>query len=152
MSLIIATGSNLGDSLTYLETAKERLFQKFELIAASRIYRSAAVDYEAQPDFFNQVLEFVLPSLSPSEVLQELMKIETAMGRVRDTWRGPRTIDLDIIMWGLESFHAEHLTIPHPRWSERSFVVKPFQELPYFQTVAKWFTIPKSFKTDAFPI
>jgi 2-amino-4-hydroxy-6-hydroxymethyldihydropteridine diphosphokinase len=152
MSLIIATGSNLGDSLSYLETAREKLSQKFELIAASRIYRSAAVDYEAQPDFFNQVLEFSLPPLTPAEVLQQLMAIETAMGRVRENWRGPRTIDLDIIMWALDTIHAEHLTIPHPRWSERSFVVKPFQELPYFQTVVKWFTIPKSFKIDAFPI
>lgn len=145
-------GSNLGDSLSYLKTAQEKLAQQFELIAASSIYRSAAVDFEAQPDFFNQVLEFSLPAISPEEVLQQLMSIEATMGRVREGWRGPRTIDLDIIMWGLDKFHTEYLTIPHPRWKERSFVVKPFQELPYFQTVAKWFTIPKSFKIDAFPI
>lgn len=152
MSLIIATGSNLGDSYILLSEAKEKLCQNLQLIAASRIYKSAAVDSENQPDFFNQVLEFQLPSLSPEATLNYLLKVEQSMGRVRETWRGPRTIDIDIIFWGTDNILTEHLTVPHPRWMERSFVVKPLQELPFFQTVQSWFTIPKSFKVDAFPI
>lgn len=152
MSLIIATGSNIGDSLQNLEEAKTILSQKFELIAASRVYVSKAVEYENQPDFFNQVLEFRIPALSPHQVMTELLFIEKTLGRNRNIPKGPRTLDLDIIFWGLEQINSEHLTIPHPRWSERSFVVKPLQELPFFQTIEKCFTIPRSFNVDASPI
>ncbi|WP_408098280.1 2-amino-4-hydroxy-6-hydroxymethyldihydropteridine diphosphokinase [Peredibacter sp. HCB2-198] len=152
MSLIIATGSNIGDSLHHLEEAKQVLAQKFSLIAASRVYVSKAVDYENQPDFFNQVLEFRIPALSPHQVMQELLNIEKSLGRNRNIPKGPRTIDLDIIFWGLDTINEPALTIPHPRWNERSFVVKPLQELPFFQTIEKCFTIPKSFNVDASPI
>lgn len=152
MSLIIATGSNLGDSKKVLAEAKKILSEKFELIAESRIYTSAAVEYENQPDFFNQVLEFKIPALSPEAVMNMLLEIEQGFGRNRHIPKGPRTLDLDIIFWGMDSIHSDQLTIPHPRWSERSFVVKPFQELPFFQTIKKCFTIPKSFAVDALPI
>lgn len=152
MSLIIATGSNLGESLAILREAKDRLCHKFKLIAESRVYRSAPVDYEAQPDFFNQVLEFELPDSTPEQVMQTLLDIETFMGRQRTQWRGPRTIDLDIVFWGLTSISSERITIPHPRWQERSFVVRPLKELPFFQSIEKCFTIPESFKIDASPI
>ena len=152
MSLIIATGSNLGDSLSLLDEAKEILSGKFQLIAASRIYRSAAVDYEDQPDFFNQVLEFALPAFTPQQVMNELLQIEQAMGRTRELWRGPRTLDLDIIFWGTQTICTEQLVIPHPRWHERSFVVFPLQELPFFQTIKKCSTIPESFQITASPL
>jgi 2-amino-4-hydroxy-6-hydroxymethyldihydropteridine diphosphokinase len=152
MALIIATGSNIGDSLTTLKDAEHRLSENFELVKASRIYRSAAVDYEDQPDFFNQVLEFKLPQETPEDVMKKLLQIERSFGRSRDVLRGPRSLDLDIIFWDLKEINSEHLKVPHPRWSERSFVVKPLQELPFFQTVQKCFTIPKSFKVDAFPV
>ena len=152
MSLIIATGSNQGDSLSFLKQAKVLLAQHYTLIAESRIYRSKAVDYENQPDFFNQVLEFVLPALEAEEVMTDLLCIEQSLGRTRIISRGPRTIDIDIIFWGLKKYNSQHLTLPHPRWSERSFVVKPLQELPFFQTIEKCFTIPRSFEIDASPI
>lgn len=152
MSLIIATGSNLGDSVAYLKEAEKKLSLEFRLAAASRIYRSAAVDFEEQPDFYNQVLEFDLPNSSPEEVMERLLAIESAMGRKRVGWRGPRSIDIDIIFWGMTKINSEHLTIPHPRWNERSFVVRPLQELPFFQTIEKCFTIPQTFKIDASPI
>jgi len=152
MSLIIATGSNIGNSLEHLESAKILLEKRFHLIAASRIYSSRAVDYENQPDFLNQVLEFSLPVGSPEEILKELLSIEANLGRIRSVPRGPRTIDIDILFWGLEKFDTDLLTIPHPRWSERSFVVLPLQELPFFQTIEKCFIIPKSFTVTAKPI
>jgi 2-amino-4-hydroxy-6-hydroxymethyldihydropteridine diphosphokinase len=152
MSLIIATGSNQGDSLHFLNEAKKLLSQNFQFIAASRVYRSAAVDYTNQPDFFNQVLEFALPALSAEKVMTELLKIEQDLGRTRKISRGPRTIDIDIIFWGLENYNSEHLTVPHPRWAERSFVVRPLKELPFFQTIEKCFTIPKSFEIEATPV
>lgn len=152
MSLIIATGSNIGDSIANLVAAKLELSKEFELLAESRIYKSAAVDYESQPDFFNQVLEFKLPLKDPEEVMHSLLELEAELGRVRDSWRGPRTIDIDIIFWGNQSYQSSTLIIPHPRWLERSFVVRPLQELPFFQTIKKSFIIPESFKVEASPI
>ena len=152
MSLIIATGSNIGDSLTILKAAKERLAEKYGLLAESRIYRSKAVEYLNQPDFFNQVLELRLPQRPPLEVLNELLLLEKMFGRNRDIPKGPRTLDLDIIFWGELRDTIDALTIPHPRWAERSFVVRPLQELPFFKTIEKCFTIPKTFDVDAFPI
>ena len=152
MSLIIATGSNQGESLKYLKDVRDILASHYPLIAESRVYCSKAVDYENQPDFFNQVLEFTLPASTPEEVMTNLLRIEKDLGRTRVILRGPRTIDIDIIFWGLEKINSQHLTVPHPRWSERSFVVRPLQELPFFQTIEKCFTIPRSFDIEASPI
>lgn len=152
MSLIVATGSNIGDSLSILKKARDVLAQKYGLIAESQVYVSQAIEYENQPDFFNQVLELGVPALSPRQVMQELLQIEKTFGRNRDIPKGPRTLDLDIIFWNLDKIDCEELTIPHPRWSERSFVVRPLQELPFFQSVEKCFTIPRSFSVDAFPL
>ena len=152
MSLIIATGSNLLQPLENLKLAKKILINHFDFIAESRIYKSAAVDYEAQPDFFNQVLEFKIPNLTPDQVMNLLLEIEKEMGRVRDISRGPRIIDLDIIFWRLEEHCTKTVTIPHPRWLDRSFIIRPVQELPFFKSIEKCFTIPRSFKVEAFPI
>jgi 2-amino-4-hydroxy-6-hydroxymethyldihydropteridine diphosphokinase len=152
MSLIIATGSNIGDSINLLKEARDTLAKRFSLIAESRIYTSSAIEYENQPDFFNQVLEFSIPALKPEDVMNELLAIEKIFGRNRDIPKGPRTLDLDIIFWGNEEINSQHLTVPHPRWMERSFVVKPLQELPFFQTIKKCFIIPKTFNVDASPI
>lgn len=152
MSLIIATGSNIGDSQKILNAVRARLDAEFGLIAASRIYVSKAVDYENQPDFFNQVLEFKIPNISPREVMRKLLDIEKEYGRNRDIPKGPRTLDLDIIFWNMDEINEDALTIPHPRWLERSFVVKPLQELPFFQTIEKCFTIPRTFLVDASPV
>ncbi|MFL5783700.1 MAG: 2-amino-4-hydroxy-6-hydroxymethyldihydropteridine diphosphokinase [Bacteriovoracaceae bacterium] len=152
MSLIIASGSNIGDSKKILEEAKAALARKFRLKASSRIYVSAAVDYEAQPDFYNQVMEFEIPSQTPDEVMEILLETEKSFGRHRDIPKGPRTLDLDIIFWSTTSYHSENVTVPHPRWAERSFVVRPLQELPFFQTIQKCFTIPTSFTVEAAPL
>lgn len=152
MSLIIATGSNIGDSVKNLHEAQRILSEHFTLVAASRIYCSKAVEYENQPDFFNQVLEFKIPAEAPHSVMQKLLEIERQQGRNRDIPKGPRTLDLDIIFWGLDTINEPDLIVPHPRWMERSFVVKPLQELPFFQTIEKCFTIPRSFTVDAFPL
>jgi 2-amino-4-hydroxy-6-hydroxymethyldihydropteridine diphosphokinase len=152
MSLIIATGSNLGNSQDFLKQAVIKLNEHFDFIAASRIYRSKAVDYIDQPDFFNQVLEFRIPQISPEEAMRLLLRIESEIGRKRNVLRGPRTIDLDILFWGTEHIQAEIVTIPHPRWHERSFVVRPLHELPFFKSLEKCFTIPRSFDVDAIPV
>ncbi len=103
MSLIIATGSNQGNPVLQLQQVQNSLSQLFHFQAASRIYLSKAVDYEAQPDFHNQVLQFAIPLLGPQQVLLKLLQVESEMGRVRDVWRGPRVIDLDIIFGALKA-------------------------------------------------
>lgn len=152
MSLIVALGSNIGESIQILNEAKNILAEKFGLISESRIYKSLAVDYENQPDFFNQVLEFRLPALTPQETMDFLLNLEKDFGRRRDIPKGPRTLDLDIIFWAQETIQTDTLIVPHPRWIERSFVVKPLQELPFFHSIEKCFIIPKTFNVDAFPI
>lgn len=152
MSLIIATGSNLGNSLEILTNAKELLSRQFQLIASSRIYTSQAVEITNQPDFFNQVLEFSLPPIDPHIVMKELLKIEEHFGRIRTIKYGPRTLDLDMIFWSDLSLSTDDLILPHPRWAERSFIVRPLQELPFFKTIEKCFTIPKIFPVEAQPL
>jgi 2-amino-4-hydroxy-6-hydroxymethyldihydropteridine diphosphokinase len=152
MSLIIATGSNLGDSLDTLYKSKKILQHEYGLIAESKIYKSKAIEYLNQPDFFNQVLELPLPQIPPQVFLVELLQIEKFFGRDRKIPKGPRSLDLDIVFWGLDKLNESNLIVPHPRWHERSFVVKPLRELPFFQTIEKCFTIPKTFEIDAYPI
>ena len=152
MALIIATGSNLGDRIQNLNNVKNRLSEDFKLIAQSKIYTSGAVDYLEQPDFANQVLQFALPWQSPVKVMEQLLQIEKEFGRTRDVSRGPRIIDIDIIFWGIEVIHSPSLDVPHPRWDQRSFVVRPLMELPFFHLIEKCFTIPSSFEVEAFPI
>lgn len=150
MSLIIGTGSNLGDKKANLNLAKEKLSAFLTLEAQSQIYSSDAVDYENQPSFFNQVLEFSIPqNLAPKELMSKLLQIELDMGRERDIPKGPRIIDLDILFWGeYKSFNTQ-LTIPHPRLFERSFVIKPLSELPYYSTLKTRYQFPQDFSTDA---
>ena len=152
MSLILSTGSNLGDKQQFLEEAKRELSQHFELVAASRLYASAAVDYENQPDFLNQVLEFKVPDLNPQEVLSICLNIEKTKGRKRDINKGPRTLDIDILFWDTQKINDEGLFIPHPRLFERSFIVEPLSELPYFAVLKKFFNFPKSFSNSCHAI
>ena len=152
MSLILATGSNLGDKKSHLSQAKQVLSEHFVFISESKIYTSEAIEYTDQPDFYNQVLEFKLPKLTPNETIKLILDIEKGLGRVRNIDKGPRTVDIDIIFWGLESIIEKDLTIPHPAWDQRSFVVEPLRELPYFQTIKKHFIIPNTFNNSAKPI
>lgn len=152
MSLILATGSNIGDKKSNLDSALKLLSEHFNFIAKSRIYHSPAIEYLNQPDFFNQVLEFEIPKLTPQQTIALILKIEKDLGRTRDIDKGPRTIDIDIIFWKTDKISSDNLTIPHPAWSERSFVTLPLAELPYYETIKKSFIIPNKFDNSAEPI
>jgi 2-amino-4-hydroxy-6-hydroxymethyldihydropteridine diphosphokinase len=152
LSLIIATGSNLGDRASYLERARLKLSEFLKLEKASQIYQSEAVDYLDQPQFLNQVLEFNIPkNMSPEEVLNRCLQIEMLEDRRRDISKGPRTLDIDILFWGLEKINLPQLHVPHPRSFERSFVTRPLSELPFFTILSKHFTFFNSFKVEAYP-
>jgi 2-amino-4-hydroxy-6-hydroxymethyldihydropteridine diphosphokinase len=153
MSLIIATGSNLGDKKSHLKSAKVLISKHFNLIAQSQIYSSPAVDYLDQPDFFNQVLEFEQPkSMSPTDVMTLLLSLEKELGRRRDIPKGPRTVDIDIIFFGLKEINTDLLQVPHPRCFERSFVILPLTELPYYQVLKSHFSFTHNFSNAAKPI
>jgi 2-amino-4-hydroxy-6-hydroxymethyldihydropteridine diphosphokinase len=152
MSLILALGSNLGNSIEHLQKAESLLTQHFILIARSRIYVSKAVDYINQPDFFNLVLEFSTPTISPTKTLEIILSIEKEMGRERIFKFGPRVIDIDIIFFDFIEVNSDNLTLPHPKWLDRSFIIRPFQELPFFKSVKECFTIPTSFDVEATPL
>lgn len=151
--LIIATGSNQGDSLLYLAQALNLLCAEYEFVAKSKVYHSRPVGYLDQPNFYNQVLEFrCSDNLTPDEVMKKLLEIESVMGRKRDIFQGPRTIDIDLLFWSTQTYASSIVEIPHPRLFERSFVVLPLKELPYFSTLSQHFTFPSSFSNTASPL
>ena len=152
MSLIIATGSNIGNKLENLSNGKNALLKHFEIISESRIYKSKAVDYTYQPSFLNQVLEFKKPNLSPDSIMRLLIRLELELGRKKYIDKGPRVIDLDILFIGLEKINTPILTVPHPRLFERSFILLPLKELSFYKELDKSFTIPSSIPPTATPL
>ena len=99
------------------------------MIACSSFYRTAPVGITAQPDFVNAVcaLDTALPA---STLLAQLLRIEIEHGRVRGTEQGgPRTMDLDLLLYGAQQLHTDTLTLPHPRMHERRFVLLPLSEI-----------------------
>lgn len=137
MSLVVSLGSNQGNSLELLKTARTLLGERFNEICSSQIYESTPTDYEDQPNFFNQVIEFELPSVSPLECLAILQEIESKLGRLRTVPKGPRTLDLDIIFWDHHQSRDPQLILPHPRWNQRAFIAIPLMELPFYQEIQR---------------
>jgi 2-amino-4-hydroxy-6-hydroxymethyldihydropteridine diphosphokinase len=125
----ILTGGNLGDREENLEKAAAFIEERCgKILRRSGLYETAAWGIETQPDFLNQVLE-LKTELSPEELLKSLLAIEQEMGRIRAEKFGPRTIDLDILLYGAQIVQAPMLEIPHPRIAERRFVLEPLAEL-----------------------
>ncbi len=98
------------------------------VLRASSIYETAPRDFVKQPWFLNQVIETRTDAL-PRLLMARLLRIERAMGRRRLIAKGPRIIDLDILLYGDATIHAHDLQIPHPRMGERRFVLEPMAEL-----------------------
>lgn len=126
----IGLGSNLGDRLGNLGVALERIahLPGTHLEAVSHAYESEPAYHEDQPRFLNAVAK-VRTGLSADTLLEHLLAIEDAMGRVRDAAKGPRAIDLDLLLFDDEEWASEMLTLPHPGLRERDFVVTPLLEI-----------------------
>ncbi|MCP8953597.1 2-amino-4-hydroxy-6-hydroxymethyldihydropteridine diphosphokinase [Bacillus safensis] len=126
----IALGSNIGKKETYLKEAVKKLHEhpevQVELI--SSIYETAPVGYENQDDFLNMAVK-ISTSLRPKELLSLTQKIEQELGRKREVRWGPRTADLDILLYNRENIETEQLVVPHPRMYERLFVLVPMSEI-----------------------
>lgn len=127
----IGLGSNLGDRAENLRRGIRGLQEAgFEVTRLSQIYETEPVETFAQPKFLNMVVELSVSSLpDPEAVLARLLQIELSLGRTRDTLKGPRTIDLDLLLYGDQSIQTESLTLPHPRLHLRRFVLTPLGEL-----------------------
>lgn len=125
----IGLGSNLGDRAESLRTARERLEEAgLRITRVSSLYETAPRDLPDQPWFLNQVVE-AETDLLPLQLLGKLQRIEKTMGRRRIIAKGPRVIDLDILLYGRAVIHHTGLEIPHPRMKERRFVLEPLAEL-----------------------
>jgi 2-amino-4-hydroxy-6-hydroxymethyldihydropteridine diphosphokinase len=122
-------GGNIGDRLVNLENARNSIEQKCGNIQKqSSIYETEAWGFKDQPAFYNQAL-CIETALSPQDLMATLLAIEQAMGRERLMPLGPRTIDLDIIYYNQTIIEIPTLMIPHPRLSERNFVLAPLAEI-----------------------
>ena len=125
----IALGSNLGDRVENLLLARERIASPHvRLTRASSIYETAPREIVEQPWFLNQVV-IAETTLFPRQLLARLLRIEQEMGRQRTIAKGPRVIDLDILLFGDSVIHTAGLEVPHPRMAERRFVLEPLAEL-----------------------
>ncbi len=124
-------GSNLGDPAAQVKHAVEALgaVPATRLVACSRLYRSRPMGPQDQPDYVNAVARLVT-TLSPHALLDALQQIESARGRVRGPERwGPRTLDLDLLLYGEEVIGDARLTVPHAGLKERSFVLYPLFDI-----------------------
>ena len=126
----IGIGSNLGDRRAYIDRALELLgaANGVTIKRISSIYETDPVGGPIQGKFLNGVME-IETILKPLELLKELNRIETSLGRVRGLKNAPRVIDLDIILFGQERIESADLVVPHPRMREREFVLKGLREL-----------------------
>jgi 2-amino-4-hydroxy-6-hydroxymethyldihydropteridine diphosphokinase len=129
-TVVLALGSNLGDRLASLQGAVDVLCTGPGLtdVSVSPVYETAPVGGPVQPDYLNAVL-VATTALPPRAVLDRGQAAETAMRRVREQRWGPRTLDVDVIVYGDEVSDDPELTLPHPRVHERAFVLAPWHDV-----------------------
>ena len=130
-NVYIGLGSNLGDRAGNLLLGLRGMVEAgFALTRFSQIYETEAVETFPQPPFLNMAAELSVGADSnPSEVMERLLDVELSLGRTRDLAKGPRSIDLDLLVYGAETCDTPMLTLPHPRLHRRRFVLVPLAEL-----------------------
>jgi len=126
----VGLGANLGEPEAQVRRAVAALgkLPRTRLLAASSLYRSAPVGVGKQPDFINAVAK-IETTLSARELLEELLTAEARFGRERPSPGAPRTLDLDLLLYGDEVIAEPGLAVPHPRMHERAFVLMPLAEI-----------------------
>ncbi len=126
----IALGANLGDPIVTVRAAIEalRVLEGTRFLCVSSLYRTAPVGLRDQPDFINAVAALEVAG-SADDFLAALFAIEASFGRVRSRKNAPRTLDLDLLLYGTEIRNAPGLTLPHPRLTKRAFVLAPLAEI-----------------------
>ena len=124
----VGLGANLGDRAGALRWALERLSSIGTVTAVSPVYETEPLDYLDQPPFLNAVAA-VSTNLRPGSVLAALLAIELDAGRQRSIRHGPRTLDLDLLLYDDLEMSTPDLTLPHPRMHQRAFVLVPLADL-----------------------
>ena len=125
----VGIGSNLGDRLDFMRRAIDELERDGIVVAdRSSVYESPGIGFEEQPDYLNAVIS-IQTDLSPSQLLEAMLSVEKRLGRKRERKWGPRTIDLDLLLYGNLIISEPGLEVPHPRMLERGFVILPLCEI-----------------------
>ena len=124
----LSLGSNLGDRRANLRNGIGSLLNLGQLLAVSSFYETEPVEFTDQPWFLNCAVA-LQTQLSADDFLLEITAIEREMGRQRTQPKGPRTVDIDILLFGKAVLHSPKLTIPHPAMHERRFVLEPLAEI-----------------------
>jgi 2-amino-4-hydroxy-6-hydroxymethyldihydropteridine diphosphokinase len=125
--IAVGFGSNLGDRRAHLNAGLASVARHARLIARSSLYESAPVGPVEQGSFLNAVAVFD-SAREPAEILKDLLAIEMTRGRTREVRWGPRTLDLDLLLYGATAVDEEGLTVPHPELTSRRFVLQPLLE------------------------
>lgn len=126
----VALGSNLGDRPGNLLLAVRGMMEAAMCVCRlSSIYETEAISEIEQAPYLNMVVEVGNPLPAPEQVMARLLRIEFLLGRRRDVKDGPRTIDLDLLLYGDVESHTEFLMLPHPRLHQRRFVLEPLAEI-----------------------
>lgn len=127
-TVYLSLGSNLGDRQSNLRNAIGRLLELGDVVEVSSLYETEPVEVTDQPWFLNCAVA-VRTDLMPREFLAGILAIEKSMGRVRTQPKGPRVIDIDILLFGQQTINTPELTVPHPAMAERRFVLVPLAEI-----------------------
>ncbi len=138
----LSLGSNVGDRPALLFDALERLKSLGEVRAVSSLYETEPVEFTAQPFFLNCAATLAT-QLPPADLMSSLLGVELQMGRRRGLDKGPRLIDLDILLFDNQVISTDQLRIPHPAMHQRRFVLEPLAE------IAPWVLHPLFHKTIA---
>jgi 2-amino-4-hydroxy-6-hydroxymethyldihydropteridine diphosphokinase len=127
-TVYLSLGSNIGDRAAQLSDAQARLAALGRILAASALYETEPVEFTEQPWFLNCALALET-SKGPEELMAAILVIEQQMGRRRVQQKGPRSIDIDILLFGNEIVESKDLVIPHPAMHQRRFVLEPLAEI-----------------------
>lgn len=130
VTAFVSLGSNLGDRKANLDAALRLMAERagLRVTAVSAFIDTAPVGKTDQPRFLNAVAR-IETTLAAADLLAALLEIETRLGRVRTEHWGPRTLDLDLLLYGRRTISTPNLTVPHPRMHERAFVLRPLAEI-----------------------
>src|SRR5881275_833815 len=124
----LSLGSNLGDRGANLQTAIAKLGEIGNVVGVSSFYQTEPVELTAQPWFLNCAVKFETERM-PRQLISAILNLEQSMGRQRKQKKGPRTIDIDVLLFGSSIIEIPSLTVPHPRLHERRFVLEPLAEI-----------------------